>query len=395
MIFRVNVLLSNAWFDAIAPYHTTAVGVYPNLGRWPISERLNNHNRNVAIMYASDQILNSMMPTRTADWRNMLLSVGLDPGDSQRNTTTPIGIGNMAADAVLAAQLHDGMNQLGDEGGCRCNCLPYANYLGYRPVNTAYDLIAASRWQPYVKHSGNGIFTAQQFVTPQYALTRPYTYTDPSIFQVPDPTFSDVNNLAQYKEQADSVLAASAALNDTTKMQSEFFDDKFLGHGGSIVPTAISKRLPLNEFVHYDFLTNLAAFDAGIAGWHWKYHYDAVRPFSAIKYLYGDAPVTAWGGPGKGTVNDIPASQWRQYLNIANISYTFQPGSSEIEPGITPAKAVTLSYPTWTEWASKCAQSRVDGGVHFPASIEYAHLMGEPIADLAYDFVMRRINGQQ
>jgi len=72
-----------------------------------------------------------------------------------------------------------------------------------------------------------------------------------------------------------------------------------------------SRNFTLDQFVHYDFLTNVAAFDAGIAAWNQKAKWDAVRPFSAIRYLYGDRPVTAWGGPGQGTVNDLPASEWR------------------------------------------------------------------------------------
>ena len=41
-----------AWFDAIAPYHETAVGIYSNLGRRPRSEAT-THNRNVAVIYSA------------------------------------------------------------------------------------------------------------------------------------------------------------------------------------------------------------------------------------------------------------------------------------------------------------------------------------------------------
>jgi hypothetical protein len=68
--------------------------------------------------------------------------------------------------------------------------------------------------------------------------------------------------------------------------------------------------------VQYDFLVNMAAFDGGIAVWQEKVRYDAVRPASAIRYLYGDGLVTAWGGPGRGTVN-LPATQWTRYLGVA------------------------------------------------------------------------------
>ena len=35
IILRHTTIITNAWFDAIAPYHRTAVGVYSQLGRRP------------------------------------------------------------------------------------------------------------------------------------------------------------------------------------------------------------------------------------------------------------------------------------------------------------------------------------------------------------------------
>jgi len=52
LILRVTALLTNGWFDAIAPYHPTAVGVYSNLGRRPSAEHATNRQRNIAILYA-------------------------------------------------------------------------------------------------------------------------------------------------------------------------------------------------------------------------------------------------------------------------------------------------------------------------------------------------------
>ena len=80
----------------------------------------------------------------------MLISAGLDPDDTTENTSTAVGIGNLAGKAVVANRERDGMNQLGDEGGRKYNRLPYADYTGYEPVNTAYDLRDPSRWQPRV-----------------------------------------------------------------------------------------------------------------------------------------------------------------------------------------------------------------------------------------------------
>src|SRR5215204_6012445 len=41
-ILRNVVVVNNAWFDALAPYHPTAVGVYSRLGRRPPAESATN-----------------------------------------------------------------------------------------------------------------------------------------------------------------------------------------------------------------------------------------------------------------------------------------------------------------------------------------------------------------
>ena len=42
-------------------------------------------------------------------------------------------------------------------------------------------------------------------------------------------------------------------------------------------------------------------------------HFDAIRPISAIRYTYGDNPITAWLGPGKGT-GTTTGNGYRSYL---------------------------------------------------------------------------------
>ena len=320
-MLRITTLITNSWFDAVAPYHPTAVGVYFRLGRRPASERATNSNMNVAVIYASYHVLNSLLPAHNAEWRAMVTSVGLNPDDGQENTTSAVGIGNLAGKAIVAPREHDGMNQLGDEGGRRYNRQPYADYLGYEPVNTAYELKDPSRWQPNIITMGNGIFRVQQFVTPQMRVTHPYSYQTPNRFNTPRPSKSDPNGpqgRQAYVQQVDEVLMASANLTDEMKAKAELFDNKIRALGFSALFAAQSRGLSLEQFIQFDFVTNLGAFDTAIAVWNEKFKWDAVRPFSAIRYVYGDRPVTAWGGPGKGKVADLPGSQWRSYLNTAD-----------------------------------------------------------------------------
>jgi Domain of unknown function (DUF6851)/VCPO second helical-bundle domain len=426
LVLRVTTLITNSWFDASAPYHRTAQGVYSRLGRRPAGESLTNRNINTACLYATYRVLNSLLPKRNAEWRAMLLSVGLNPDGNQENPSTPTGIGNLAGKAVVANREHDGMNQLGDEGGVRYNRSPYADYTGYEPVNTAYDLRDPSRWQPRLFGIPSGVFRIQQFVTPQYARTNPYSYKNPSNFRVPKPDASDPHGSKgrqAYQEQADEVLSVSANLTDYQKMVAELFNNKIRSLGFSAVFAAQSRGLSLLDFIHLDFVTNMAAFDAGIATWGEKTRWDAVRPFSAIRYLYGDRPVTAWGGPGKSTVHDLPASQWKEYLDVAdhpeypsgsasfcaahaqaarlflgsdafNWSVPAPRGSSTVEPGVTPATDIVLGpWATWTQFESECGLSRLWGGVHFRAAIVEGPKIGRPIGEMAYLFLKRHIDG--
>jgi VCPO second helical-bundle domain len=46
---------------------------------------------------------------------------------------------------------------------------------------------------------------------------------------------------------------------------------------------------------------------------------------------------------------------------------TVAAGSSRVEPGVTPAADVTLSWPTFTDAAAEAGRSRRYGGIHFTA----------------------------
>ena len=265
VILRNVVVVNNAWFDAIAPYHPTAVGVYSRLGRRPAGESATNRQKNTALIYASYRILNSLLPRFATNWRAMVASVGLDPDNASHDITTAIGIGNVAGRRVAEAREHDGMNQLGDEGDRKYNQRPYEDYTGYRPVNSAFKLSDPSRWQPLLTSPGTGSFSIQQFAMPQWALARPYSYSNASRFHVPAPDASNIDNLQAYKAQADEVMALQASLTDEQKMVAELFDNKLTGLGNATFFSFMTRGMSLDEFVHYDFLTHIAAFDGGIA----------------------------------------------------------------------------------------------------------------------------------
>ena len=219
------------------------------------------------------------------------------------------------------------------------------------------------------------------------------------------------------------MIAAQASLTDYQKMVAELFDNKISGLGFSALFIALSRGMSLDEFVHYDFLTNVAAFDGGIATWKEKVRHDAVRPASAIRHLYRNRRITGWAGPGRGVVDDLPGVEWRSYLNTGNHpeypsgsscfcaahaqasrrylgsdafgwSVPVLAGSSVIEPGVTPATDLTLGpWNTFTEFEDDCSRSRVWGGVHFVAATTEGQKMCRPIGDLAFEFLQRHVQG--
>ena len=156
------------------------------------------------------------------------------------------------------------MNQLGTDGGRAYNPVPYANTTGYRPVNTPERLSNPSRWQPDIQRKGTGIYKSQIFVTPQYRTVDPYSYDNPRSFRFPRPRASQANNRRAYRRQANEVLEASANLSKEQKLKAEIFDNKLASLGSSAVSYALSRQYSLLDFIQLDFLTNMAAFDAGI-----------------------------------------------------------------------------------------------------------------------------------
>lgn len=419
LVADFTMALEVTWFDAVAPYCYPAVGIYAKLGHRPAGEAT-NRNKNTAILYAAYRILNDRLPTGRVQWRAMLESVGLNPDDNSEDKQTPAGIGNLAARAMIEARANDGLNRLGYEGR-KYNPQPFRDYSGYRPVNTAYELRDPSRWQPNMNPYGNGVFTIQSAVTPQMRLATPFTFTDPAKYKLDPPVNSDVRNIDAYRRQADEVLAASAGLTDRQKVLAEVFNDKFFTLGVISGTTALrTKAMEVGEFVQYLATVEVAIFDAAIVDWHYKALYDAVRPFSAIRYLYGDKPVTAWGGPGKGTVRDITGNQWQSYLTTPdhpeypsvstslcgaytqaarlllggdeiNSEILIKAGSSVVEPGITPAEDIVLSWPTWTELSKDCGMSRHWGGVHFLSAISSVSEFATQIGTQAYEFMQSHL----
>jgi hypothetical protein len=323
-------------------------------------------------------------------------------------------VGNRAAAAVIAFRHADGSNQLGD-----LNPGPYSDYTGYTPVNTPDQLIDANRWQPLRMSDGNGGFVVQKFVAPHWYKVKPFALKSADQFRPgpPAPVGSD-----EYVEQAEEVLAYSANLTDQQKVIAEYWADGPSselppGHW-SLMAQFVSRRdgYSLDADVKLFFAVTNAVFDAGIAAWDAKRHYDYVRPVSAINALFAGTTVYAWAGPGLGT-QPIDGGSWRPYQpvtfvtppfpeyisghscfsaagaevlrqftgsDVFGFSITVPAGSSKVEPGLIPARDVILTWATFSDAADEAGISRLYGGIHFKQGDRTSRQIGRLVGAQAY-----------
>jgi hypothetical protein len=165
------------------------------------------------------------------------------------------------------------------------------------------------------------------------------------------------------------------------------------------------------------FLVANAVFDASIAAWTAKIHYDYVRPVSAVRYLKQGKKIRAWVGPGQGTgvidgdawvpyqVPTFRTPPFAEYVSghstfsmaaatvlksfLGSDDYgqcaTFPPGWSKVEPGFAPAREVVLCWETFTQAAEEAGQSRLYGGIHFRQGNEEGLMLGRKVGEQVWE----------
>src|SRR4051794_22251230 len=137
------------------------------------------------------------------------------------------------------------------------------------------------------------------------------------------------------------------------------------------------------------FALGNALLDASIFAWTAKFQYDSERPTTGIRERYRGQMITSWLGPNKG-YGKVPGERWLPYqaLNVVtpgfpeyvsghstfsaagravinqffgtdnfNAKVTIPAGSSKIEPGVSPAKPVVLTWKTLDAMADQAGMS--------------------------------------
>jgi len=395
-------------FDAWAAYDTRAVGTrYGNKLRRPVQEHT-LENKNKAISFAAYATLVDLFPSRQEDFALQMKELGYSVDGS--DTSTPAKIGATAAQAVIQYRHKDGANQLGG----------YADTTGYQPVNTPDKVNDRWRWQPLRVPLGNPSGTVQKALTPQWAEVVPFGMTSQFGRDVPGPP--ELPNGDWSPEDIESLAKESANLDDPGKIKAEYWADgprsEFPPGHWAVFAQATSRKRghSLDDDVKLFFTLGNALMDASIAAWAWKFKVDYVRPITGIREHYRGRQVTSWLGPykGYGLVNGeawIPYQELHvvtppfpeyvsghstfsaagaRVLSMFTTSDTFgasvtvRAGTSRIEPRTpshpgTPARDVTLSWPTFSAAAAEAGMSRRHGCIHFESGDLHARDLGSAV----------------
>jgi len=462
---RAYSMVHTAMFDAWAAYDPTAIAT--QLGdqlQRPEAENTDAH-KTEAMSYSAYRVLTDLFPEQVEIFDQLMADLGFDPNNTTTDTTTAAGIGNVSANALLEFRHQDGSNQLND----------YANTTDYQPVNTPEQLVDIEAWTPEHIPVDNPDAPLQEYLTPQWGDVTPFgldsgdqlrpeapepfllveaevdleartiTLADGAVVDINRDIVGTIIN-PEFIAQAEQVVETSANLTDEQKLIAEFWED---GGGTSFPPgtwmtfgqyTSAQNDHSLDQDAKLFFGLGNAVFDAGVATWEAKTHYNYTRPVRLVRELgelgligefneeLGGYAVEAWAGPEEGT-QTILATDFTTYqtpgshvsppfaeyvsghstfsasaatiLELATgsdnfgASVTFEPGQSRFEPNFTPQQDVTLAWDTFSEAADEAGLSRLYGGIHFEDGDLNGRTLGQDVATEVFEQAQFYIEGGQ
>ncbi len=415
ILSRAMAVVTAAMYEAWAPFDDRARGqFFGDTLRRPAAERT-LANKQAAISFAAACALSDLYPGARGEIDEALRRFGYDPRIGIASRTAAAGIGTLIGEKICAHKHGDGANQLGDEIGS--SGVPYADYTGYAPVNPSDHVYNPDRWQPITFRRGDGSTFAPGFLTPQWYRVEPFALQRPDQFRAPEPPRVGSERL---KADIDEVIKYNATLTAEEKGLVEFMRDgpQSTGQSGHWLRFAqdISRRdhYDLDRDVKLFFQVGQCAHDAFIASWDSKRYWDTSRPWTLVRYYYGDQTILGWGGPGKGPV-EMKGADWYPYSPYDFVSPPFPSyvsGHSTVSaacgetlrlftgadrlgaemlrhPGeITEPEAlgadVMLYLPTFTEAANMAGISRVMGGYHIQADNIEGLAMGRKVGAIVH-----------
>lgn len=442
IISRAIAIVATCMYDAWAAYDHKAVGTqFGKAFRRPQIERT-AANKEIAVSYAAYRALLNLYPDQEDQLAEQMRRRDLDPHNNSTELSTPQGVGNVAAAAVIDFRRGDGANQYGDERGS--NGQPYSDYTNYQPVNPPDEIRDPNRWQP-IRVPLDNPTTVQEFATPHWGLVKPFGLISGDQFRPPRPPKVGSEQLRREVEQ---VARENVGLTIEEKAQVEFFRDgpRSVTQSGQWLSVAqdVSKRdrNDLDQDVKLFFAIANVGMDAFISAWEAKRFYDSSRPYTLVRFYFTGQKLRGWGGPGNGTVT-LPAEEWKPYSpldfptpafpgypsghstvsgassrllelftgsDLYGVTEPFTAGSLT-EPGFSCSEIqrvngeppphpnlccdVTLEFSTFSFFAEGAGFSRILGGYHIQTDNTMGLEQGRQVAEHDWKVIQGYFEGEQ
>ena len=470
---RALGMVHTAIYDAWSAYDEAAISTQLDDQLQQPANQITDENKSEAMSFAAFRVLDDLFASESETFQSLMNNLGYDSTNQSRNPETPAGVGNLMADAILEFRHADGSNQTGNDANG--NGQPYSDTTGYTPPNPVGTAIDIEKWTPErvpIDSTPETAIKVQKFLTPQWIEVTPFALSSPDQFRTepPEPFLlvdgtTDLENstitLANGTEldinaeligtvinpvfisQAEALIETSANLTDDQKLIAEFWED---ANGTAFPPGTwltfgqyVSARdnHSLDQDAKMFLALSNAIFDAGIATWDAKVHYDYVRPVRAIRDLgqlgligefneeLNGYAIEAWTPEGftqtilatdfltYQTPGGHPSPPFAEYpsghsgfsaagaailerfsgSNNFGASVSFEPGESRFEPGVTPNQQVTLTWDTFTSAAREAGLSRRYGGIHFADGDLNGERLGQQVAEVTWQRTQDLISG--
>ena len=221
------------------------------------------------------------------------------------------------------------------------------------------------------------------------------------------------------RSEATTLLSRLASLDDTKKVQSEFFDN-FFEWFDFFITENFNADFRSDQFNIIRDITALSAsmYESTIVIWRTKIDNGVIRPSSYINTVFENEIVNSYQGPETKTSGSILGKEWVPYLkdeptaeypshmsclcsvltsgmqrlsgiNIIGtgeaVSVTKSAGSSTIETE-KPDIDITLDFTSWASVESMCQESRMNGGTNYPKAVTDAKIICDSLTATVLDF---------
>jgi hypothetical protein len=410
---RALAMVHTAMYDAWTAYRPCEISTTTaSLLKRPLSKNDKKDARK-AYSYAAYRVLTAIfwcdLPAEQKDmFTDCFCELGYDPDDRSLDITTPQGIGNLSAKLIIEARSGDESNRHGTLATGH-----FADFTGYKSVNTVDELTNKYRWQPLRNQTG----AVQSFLLSHWGLVRPFALIYADQFR-PTPPISEAK---AYEKQAQQVQQIAECLTEKQKIIAEYWADS----AGSFTPAGhccaiahfISDRdnHDSNKDICLYFALTNALFDASIAVWEAKRHFDYVRPISAIRSIFKGKDIKTWDNQtikGEDWQSYIPTPPFAEHVSghstfsataaaifeaftgsdALGMSVEIEACSSKISPNL-PTKDTVLCWDTFKDAADEAGMSRQYGGIHFENGDVQGRLLGEKIAACVWAKAAHYFNG--